>query len=70
MAVNESRRTLAGYPLFYGEPGEDADLFVADFKMALRINHIRDPVESLGLFEVTLRKSANTWFTALAPPLN
>ncbi|MCO5607870.1 hypothetical protein L7F22_062072 [Adiantum nelumboides] len=70
MAVNESRRTLAGYPLFYGEPGEDADLFVADFKMALRINHIRDPVESLGLFEVTLRKSANTWFTALTPPLN
>ncbi|MCO5563101.1 hypothetical protein L7F22_016737 [Adiantum nelumboides] len=70
MAVNESRRTLAGYPLFYGEPGEDADLFVAGFKMALRINHIRDPVESLGLFEVTLRKSANTWFTALTPPLN
>ncbi|MCO5566449.1 hypothetical protein L7F22_020126 [Adiantum nelumboides] len=70
MAVNESRCTLAGYPLFYGEPGEDADLFVADFKMALRINHIRDPVESLGLFEVTLRKSANTWFTALTPPLN
>ncbi|MCO5568873.1 hypothetical protein L7F22_022575 [Adiantum nelumboides] len=70
MAVNESRRTLAGYPLFYGEPGEDADLFVADFKMALRINHIRDPVESMGLFEVTLRKSANTWFTALTPPLN
>ncbi|MCO5570256.1 hypothetical protein L7F22_023975 [Adiantum nelumboides] len=70
MAVNESRRTLAGYPLFYGEPGEDGDLFVADFKMALCINHIRDPVESLGLFEVTLRKSANTWFTALTPPLN
>ncbi|MCO5584498.1 hypothetical protein L7F22_038426 [Adiantum nelumboides] len=70
MAVNESRRTLAGYPLFYGEPGEDADLFVADFKMALRINHIRDPVESLSLFEVTLCKSANTWFTALTPPLN
>ncbi|MCO5574887.1 hypothetical protein L7F22_028681 [Adiantum nelumboides] len=70
MAVNESRRTLAGYLLFYGEPEEDADLFVADFKMALRINHIRDPVESLGLFEVTLRKSANTWFTALTPPLN
>ncbi|MCO5587328.1 hypothetical protein L7F22_041277 [Adiantum nelumboides] len=70
MAVNESRRTLAGYSLFYGEPGEDADLFVANFKMALRINHIRDPVESLGLFEVTLRKSANTWFTALTPPLN
>ncbi|MCO5574822.1 hypothetical protein L7F22_028615 [Adiantum nelumboides] len=70
MVVNKSRRTLIGYPLFYGEPGEDADLFVDDFKMALHINHIRDPVESLGLFEVTLRKSANTWFTALTPPLN
>lgn len=61
----DNRRTLSGYPLFFGEPGEDADLFLADFRMALHINHIHDVGERLGMFRVVLRKDADVWFRSL-----
>ena len=52
--MNKLQGTLVGYPFFYGEPREDANLFVANLKMALRVNRIQDPQEQLGLFGVAL----------------
>ena len=63
MAVN---RQMSGYPLFFGEPGEDPDLFLAEFWMALHINHIFMDDERLGMFQVVLRQDADTWFQGLS----
>ena len=63
MAVN---RQMSGYPLFFGEPGEDPDLFLAVFWMALHINRIFTDDERLGMFQVVLRRDADTWFQGLA----
>ena len=52
--MNELQCTLVGYPFFYGEPREDANLFIANFKMALRVNRIHDLQEKLEMFGVAL----------------
>ncbi|WP_129259409.1 hypothetical protein [Enterobacter cloacae complex sp. GF14B] len=56
---------MSGYPLFFGEPGEDAELFLANFKMSCRIKRIVTDQERVEMFEVVLRKDASTWFDSL-----
>lgn len=58
-------QTLSRYPLFFGELGEDVDLFLADFWMVLHINRIHDVGEGLGMFSVVLHKDAHMWFWSL-----
>ena len=61
----DTTRQMSGYPLFFGEPGEDAELFLANFRMALHIKKVVGDHDCLGMFEVVLRKDASTWFLSL-----
>ena len=62
----DTTRQMSGYPLFFGEPGEDAELFLANFKMACRIKNVVGDEACLEMFEVVLRKDASTWFDSLS----
>ena len=57
---------MSGYPLFFGERGEDAELFLANFRMACRIKKVVSDEDCLDMFEVVLRKDASTWFGSLS----
>ena len=59
---------MSGYPLFFGEPGEDAELFLSNFRMALHIKGVVGDQECLDMFELVLRRDASTWFQSLPAP--
>ena len=62
----DTTRQMSGYPLYFGEPGEDAELFLENIRMACRIKRVVGDEECLDMFEVVLRKDASTWFASLS----
>lgn len=64
----DTTRQMSGYPLFFGEPGEDAELFLSNFRMALHIKGVVGDQECLDMFELVLRRDASTWFQSLPAP--
>ena len=56
---------MSGDTLFFGDPSEDAELFLANFYMALHIKRVLEDQDQLEMFKSMLWKDAKTWFKSL-----